>query len=100
MLQLRSWDANEVTPRDDMPRWSFWPLSDRRMKLVAAALMFAGFAGNVNLTTSAFAQGGQQSVAECSAKCDADEKQCLDNQSSEELCDYDKKMCKKACAQQ
>jgi hypothetical protein len=65
--------------------------------MVAAALMFAGFSGNFHLTTAAFAQ---QSQAECLAKCDADEQKCLDAQSSEEMCDYDKKMCKKACQQQ
>lgn len=72
-----------------------------RAALAAAFLMFASFAGYSALTSSANAQTGQQaqSPAECAAKCDADEQKCLDAQSSEELCDYDKKQCKKACGQ-
>jgi hypothetical protein len=57
----------------------------------AAILALAGF----NLTTRAYAQ--EQDVASCEDKCSKDEKQCIYNQSSEELCDYDYKMCKKAC---
>ena len=98
MIQLSPLGQNDASSPCKAPRLPAWLLKNRQIRVIAAAFMFAGFAGNLSLTTAAFAQ--QQSPADCAAKCDADEKQCLDNQSSEELCDYDKKMCKKACAQQ
>ncbi|GEM_PF-2407756 len=76
-------------------------LLSRQIKLSTAVLTFAGFmfAGSFTVTPRAFAEE-KVSPADCAAKCDADEKKCLDAQSSEELCDYDKKMCKKACGEQ
>jgi hypothetical protein len=64
----------------------------------AAAAIFV-LAGGVTITSSAHAQATQQaqSPADCVEKCKADEKQCLYNGSSEELCDYDSKGCQKAC---
>jgi hypothetical protein len=95
MIQVSSGGAHDASPR------TIRPLLVRQIRTAAAILMLAGlmFTGGLKVTPSAFAQA-QQTQAECIAKCDADEKQCLNNQSSEELCDYDKKMCKKACGQQ
>lgn len=41
----------------------------------------------------------QESSVSCEEKCSIDQKQCIYNGSSEELCDYDYKMCKKACSE-
>jgi hypothetical protein len=96
MVQVSSGGANGASAR------TIRPLLAHRIRMAAAILMFAGlmFAGCLKVIPSAFAQTDQQTQAQCFAKCDADEKQCIYNQSSEELCDYDKKMCKKACPQQ
>jgi hypothetical protein len=96
MIQVSSGGAHDTSAR------TILPLPIRQIRMAAAILMYAGLicAGSLNPTASAFAQTSQQTQAECTAKCDADEKKCLDAQSSEELCDYDKKMCKKACGQQ
>lgn len=63
--------------------------------IMAAPAVFAvtGF----NVTTRAYAQ--EQDTASCEDKCSKDQKQCIYNESSEELCDYDYKMCKKACSE-
>ena len=55
---------------------------------VAGCLYFAG----MNRTHA------QESVS-CEDKCSIEQKQCIHNQSSEELCDYDYKMCKKSCSE-
>jgi hypothetical protein len=82
--------------RPNSSRWRFVRgLSDHQIKLAAAILMLAGF----NVTAGAYAQTSQESVASCVEKCSGDEKQCIQNGSSEELCDYDFKMCKKACSE-
>jgi hypothetical protein len=96
MIQVNSGGANGASAR------TIRPLLAHQIRMAAAILMFAGlmFAGCLKVIPSAFAQTSQETQAECTAKCDADEKKCLDAQSSEELCDYDKKMCKKACGQQ
>lgn len=41
----------------------------------------------------------QESSVSCEEKCSVEQKQCLYNGSSEELCDYDYKMCTKACSE-
>jgi hypothetical protein len=61
----------------------------------AAVLIFA-VAGCV--TFASIDRARAQEVS-CEEKCSTDEKQCLYNGSSEELCDYDYKMCKKACSE-
>jgi len=66
-------------------------LSDRRIRVAAAILLLAG---GFNITSRAYAQDS----ASCVEKCKADEKQCLHDGSSEELCDYDSKACQKACS--
>ncbi len=63
----------------------------------AAALMFA-VAGCLNFAAVDRARA-QESSPSCEEKCSIEQKQCIYNQSSEELCDYDYKMCKKACAE-
>ena len=67
--------------------------------LIGAAAAIFVLAGGVTITRSAHAQATQQaqSPADCVEKCKADQKQCLSNGSSEELCDYDSKGCQKAC---
>ena len=65
-------------------------ISDHRIRVAAAILLLAG---GFNITGRAYAQD----AASCVEKCKVDEKQCLHNGSSEELCDYDSKACQKAC---
>lgn len=62
------------------------------IKVAAAVLMLAG----LSVTSRAYAQASQD-VAACTEKCKADETKCLNDQGSEEMCDYDFKGCKKAC---
>ncbi|MBO0733596.1 MAG: hypothetical protein J2P49_04620 [Methylocapsa sp.] len=66
----------------------------RLLFATAAGVIFA-FAG-FSWTTRAHAQ---EDIASCEDKCSNDQKQCIHNESSEELCDYDYKMCKKACSE-
>lgn len=91
---------NPLGAREESSRGSTVFAVPRTRVIAAALLLFAGYGAMLSSAPSAYAEETKLSPAECAAKCDADEKQCLDNQSSEELCDYDKKMCKKACAQQ
>lgn len=53
------------------------------------------FMGGSALVSSAHAQD----AASCVAKCKSDERKCIHDGSSEELCEYDSKECQKACAQ-
>ena len=66
----------------------------RYVRLFSVSRIVSGF----NITSRAYAQT-TQSPADCVEKCKADEKQCLNNGSSEELCDYDSKACQKACTE-
>jgi len=61
----------------------------------AAVLIFA-VAGCLNFASMNRARAQEVS---CEEKCSIEQKQCIYNQSSEELCDYDYKMCKKACSE-
>lgn len=65
-------------------------LSGHPTPIAATVLMLAvGF----NIPSKVYAQD----AASCIDKCKSDEKACLHNGSSEELCDYDSKQCQKAC---
>jgi hypothetical protein len=90
MIQVNSGQASGE--RHGSSRWQFGLHIDCRLITVAAILTLASF----NVTTRAYAQS-EEDVASCVDKCSKDQKQCIYNQSSEELCDYDYKMCKKAC---
>jgi hypothetical protein len=68
-------------------------LSDHPVRVAATVLMFAG---GFTITSSAYAQAAQD-TASCVEKCTSDEKTCLNQGASEEMCDYDKKQCQKAC---
>jgi hypothetical protein len=63
----------------------------------AAALLLA--VGSCLSFASLNRAHAQESSVSCEEKCSIDQKQCLYNGSSEELCDYDYKMCKKACSE-
>jgi hypothetical protein len=77
-------------------RWRFVCLfSDHPITVASAVLMLAGY---FNIPNSAYAQSSQD-TASCIEKCKSDEKACLHNGSSEELCDYDSKQCQKACGE-
>lgn len=60
------------------------------LKVAAAVLMLAG---GIMATHSAFAED----TASCIDKCKADQKKCIHDGSSPELCEYDAKGCQKAC---
>ena len=93
MIHVSSGGTQDASPR------TIRPFLSTQVRMAAAILMFVGltFAGSLSVTRSALAQ---ESQTDCVAKCEADEKACLNAQSSEELCDYDKKMCIKACGKQ
>ncbi|HTV33375.1 MAG TPA: hypothetical protein VME69_09805 [Methylocella sp.] len=65
-------------------------LSDHPIIMAATILMLAAC---FNIPSKVYAQD----AASCIDKCKSDEKVCLHNGSSEELCDYDSKQCQKAC---
>ena len=67
-------------------------LAAHRVEVAAAFLLLAAC-----FVATSYAYAQAPSPAECIAKCKADEKQCLHNGSSEELCEYDSKTCQKAC---
>jgi hypothetical protein len=67
-------------------------LSGHRLKIAAAILMLGAFNG----VGGAYAQTNPDPAA-CTEKCKAEETKCLNAQGSEEMCDYDLKMCKKEC---
>lgn len=92
MIQVSSGRAGgHITPRGRFVRL----LSDHPVAAAAALLLLAsGF----NPASRAYAQAAQ-SPADCVEKCKADAKQCLHDGSSEELCDYDSKLCQKACGE-
>lgn len=72
--------------------WLVRLLSNQHIRVAAAILVLASGA---MATRSAYAQD----ASSCVEKCKAEEKQCLNNGSSEELCDYDFKGCQKACTE-
>ena len=65
-------------------------ITERHVKVAVAALVLAG---SFSFGRPAYAED----TASCIAKCKAEEKQCVHNGSSEELCEYDSKGCQKAC---
>jgi hypothetical protein len=69
-------------------------ISGRHIRGAIAMLVFAS---SLSITSIANAQTDPESQAACEEKCSNEEKQCLNAQSSEELCDYDYKQCAKAC---
>lgn len=95
MIQVSSGRASNarghVTPRGRFVRLlSYHPAA------VAAAILI--LASGFNMTSRAYAQPAE-SPADCVANCKAEAKQCIHNGSSEELCEYDDKMCQKACTE-
>jgi len=62
----------------------------RHLPLAAAMLVMAG-----GYLAPRFAYA--EDAASCIDKCKAEEKKCVHDGASEELCDYDSKNCQKAC---
>jgi hypothetical protein len=78
-------------------------ISRRRVRLVSnlpawAAIAILAFVGCLNFASTDRARA-QESMS-CKDKCRHEQKVCLYNGSSEELCDYDYKQCVKACDEQ
>jgi hypothetical protein len=90
MNQVSSGKASKPNKRQGL-RHLLW---DRHVRMGAAILLLAG---GFHVTSGAFAQA--QDTASCVEKCKADQKQCLNDGSSEELCEYDSKACQKACSE-
>jgi len=78
------------------PRSGFVPLLSNHPITVAATVLMLAIC--FNFPSKVYAQSSQDS-ASCIEKCKSDEKTCLHNGSSEELCDYDSKQCQKACSE-
>jgi len=68
--------------------------SDHPMVTATVLMLAVGF----NFPSKVYAQSSQD-TASCIDKCKSDEKVCLHNGSSEELCDYDSKQCQTACSE-
>jgi len=92
MIEVSPGSASDAGGQVTARGWLVRLLSDRHIRVAAAILMLGG---GITITRSAYAQDS----ASCVEKCKADQKQCLHNGSSEELCEYDSKACQKACNQ-
>ncbi len=66
---------------------------------VWTAFAILAFVGCVSFVSTERAQAQEAQSVSCEDKCYHDKKVCLYNQSSPELCDYDYKQCKAACAE-
>jgi hypothetical protein len=94
MIEVSPGRASHAGEQITARGWLVRLLSDRHIRVgVAAAILMLG--GGITMTRSAYAQD----TASCIDKCKAEQKQCLHNGSSEELCEYDSKQCQKACSQ-
>ena len=92
MIQVNSGRAsNAERPMNSRLRL----LSDHPITVAATVLMLAVC---FNIPSKVYAQSSQD-TASCIDKCKSDEKSCLHDGSSEELCDYDSKRCQKACSE-
>jgi hypothetical protein len=99
MIQVSSCEAKDSASRVKLRRRFVGLLSSRLVRSTVAILALFGC---VTLTDGAYAQVGSSAQAAaspeaCLAKCTADREQCIAGQSSEELCAYDLKACKKDC---
>jgi hypothetical protein len=93
MIRIRPGRASDADGKNSR-FWCVRLFSDHPIT-VATALILAGY---LNIPSNAYAQSSQD-TASCIEKCKADEKQCVRNGSSEELCEYDSKGCQKACSE-
>jgi hypothetical protein len=94
MIEVSSRRASDAEGYVTTGGWFVRLLSDHRIRVAvaAAALMLAG---GFTISRSAYAQD----ATNCVEKCTTDEKQCLHDGASEEMCDYDKKQCQKTCGE-
>jgi hypothetical protein len=92
MIRIRSRRASDTEGNMNSRFWCVRLFSDHPITVVTA-LILAG-----SIPSNAYAQSSQD-TASCIEKCKADEKQCIRNGSSEELCEYDSKGCQKACSE-
>jgi len=90
MIQGYSERASNARRSSNTRRRFIRLLSDHPIPMAATVLMLAVC---VNIPSKVYAQD----AASCIDKCKSDEKVCIHNGSSEELCDYDSKQCQKAC---
>ena len=61
------------------------------------AITLLAFVGCLNCASVDRASAQETQSVSCEEKCSIEQKQCIQNQSSPELCDYDYKQCEKAC---
>jgi hypothetical protein len=95
MIEVSSWGAREFAPRVKPLERFVGLLSGHKVTATVAVLMLSGC---LSLSNSAYAQAASSGSADaCTTKCMADRDQCIQDQSSEEMCAYDLKACKKDC---
>jgi len=97
MVQVSSCEAKDSASRVSLRQRFVGLFSSRQVRSTVAILALFGC---VTLSDSAYAQTSSQAAASpeaCLAKCTADQAQCIESQSSEELCAYDLKACKMDC---
>ncbi|MCI0465603.1 MAG: hypothetical protein L0Y57_01125 [Beijerinckiaceae bacterium] len=98
MIQVSAEGTGFATSRGSALRKLGQLLSVPHIKAAGAVLMFAGC---LSLANSAQAQApAEEPAMSCSDKCTYEQKKCLAQLSTEELCEYDYKQCEKACAKQ
>jgi hypothetical protein len=95
MIDINSGQAARAErPRNSRSRFVH-RLSEHPITVIATVLMLVvGF----GIPNKVYAQASQD-TASCIDKCKSDEKGCLHNGSSEELCEYDSKQCQKTCSE-
>jgi len=69
-------------------------------RLAWMAIAILAFAGCLNFASLDRARAQEAQTMSCEDKCTHQKKVCLYNGSSPELCDYDYKVCVKACSEQ
>jgi flagellar basal body-associated protein FliL len=78
--------------------------SRRRVRLVLlqvwVVIAILAVVGYLNFASADRARAQEAETMSCKEKCTHQEKVCLYNGGSEEMCDYDYKVCKKACDEQ
>lgn len=99
MIPVSSLGANDSARRAEPRGRLVELLSGHHVRATVAVLTLFGC---LSLSDGAYAQTSSSTQAAaspeaCLAKCKADDEQCYQNGSSEEMCAYDSKACKAAC---
>jgi hypothetical protein len=92
MINVSFEAASNICDRESVPRSCVRLVLDHP---TWAAITFLAFVCCLNFVS--VDRASAQEAQACEEKCKIEQKQCLNNGSSEELCEYDYNQCVKAC---